>query len=172
VVSCLANNSFTKSRHINSGCTNNMTNDRKLFKKINETVISKARIGNEAHLTVESKQIVAIEGHLCLKLISNVLYIPEINQNLLSVSQLLNIDYKVLFEDKNYMIEDAKGTKAFKVQMKGKSFVLDFMNEEHANVYKENNNLMLWHKTMRHYHHEALFFMKKNNMVKGRRIIR
>jgi hypothetical protein len=25
---------------------------------------------------------------------------------------------------------------------------------------------------MRHDHHEALFFMKKNNMVKGRRIIR
>jgi alpha-glucosidase (family GH31 glycosyl hydrolase) len=49
----------------------------------------------------------------------------------------------VLFEDKNYMIEDAKGTKVFKVQMKGKSFVLDFMNEEHAAIYKENNNLML-----------------------------
>jgi len=73
----------------------------------------------------------------------------------------------VLFEDKNYMIEDAKGIKAFKVQMKGKSFVLDFMNEEHADVYKENNNLTLWNKRMRHYHHEALFFMKKNNMVKG-----
>lgn len=86
MVSCLATNSFTESRHINSGCTINITNDRKLFKKINETVISKARIGNEAHLTVKGKQIVAIEGHLCLKLISNVLYIPEINQNLLSVS--------------------------------------------------------------------------------------
>jgi hypothetical protein len=73
----------------------------------------------------------------------------------------------VLFEDKNYIIEDAKGIKAFKVQMKGKSFVLDFMNEEHTDVYKEKNNLMLWHKRMRHYHHEALFFMKKNNMVKG-----
>jgi len=141
--SCLATNSFTESWHINSGCTNNMTNDWKLFKKINEIVISKARIGNGAHLTVKGKQIVAIKGHLCLKLISNVLYIPEINQNLLSVSQLLNKDYKVLFEDKNYMIEDVKGTKAFKVQMKGKSFVLDFMNEEHTDVYKENNNLML-----------------------------
>jgi hypothetical protein len=32
-----------------------MTNDRKLFKKINETVIFKARIGNGAHLTVKGK---------------------------------------------------------------------------------------------------------------------
>ena len=49
--------------------------------------------------------------------------------------------------------------------MKGKSFVLDFKNEEQVVVHK--TTYMLWHKRMGHYHYEALLFMEKNNMVKG-----
>ena len=60
-----------------------------------------------------------------MKLIYDVLYVPEINQNLLSVPQLLEKGYKVLFEDKNCMIKDSKDRKVFNVQMKGKSFALD-----------------------------------------------
>jgi hypothetical protein len=50
---------------------------------------------------------VAIKDNTGLKLISDVLYVPEINQNLLSVGQLLEKGYKVLFEDKFYLINDA-----------------------------------------------------------------
>jgi len=57
-----------------------------------------------------------------LKLIFNVLYVLEINQNLLRVPQLLEKGYKVLFEDKNCTNEDSKGREVFNVQMKGKSF--------------------------------------------------
>jgi hypothetical protein len=48
---------------------------------------------------------------------------------LLSVSQLLDKGYKVLFEDKSCVIEDAEGIEVFNIQMKGKSFVLDFKEE-------------------------------------------
>ena len=65
------------------------------------------------------------------------------------------------------MIKDANGTEVFKVQMKGKSFALDLMNEEHVTVHKEDNNTVLWHKRLGHFHHAALLFMKKNNLVKG-----
>ncbi|KAJ9678650.1 hypothetical protein PVL29_020738 [Vitis rotundifolia] len=90
-----------------------------------KTITSKIRIGNGAYLAVKGKGTVAIEGHTGLKLISNVLYVPEINQNLLSVGQLLEKGYKVLFEDNHCMIADAQGREVFIVQMKGKCFVLD-----------------------------------------------
>jgi len=109
----------------------------------------------------------AIEGQTGLKLISDVLYVPKINQNLLSVPQLLENSYKVLFEDKNYMIKDSEGREVFKVRMKGKSFALDFMSKEQATVSKEVSSTILWHKRLGHFHHSALIFMKKNNMVKG-----
>ena len=167
VASCFATNTTTESWLIDSGCTNHMTYDRELFKELDETTISKVRIGNGALIAVKGKGTVAIEGHSGLKLISDVLYVPEINQNLLSVTQLLEKGYKVLFEDKNCVIKDANNIEMIKVQMKGKSFVLDLMNEEQqAAVHKEDDNTMLWHKRLGHFHHAALLFMKKNNIVK------
>ena len=108
MVSCFATNSSTKSWLIDSGCTNHMTYDRELFRELGETTISKVRIGNGARIAVKGKGTVAIEGYTGLKLIYDVLYVPEINQNLLSVTQLLEKSYKVLFKDKNCVIKDAK----------------------------------------------------------------
>ncbi|CAL5347060.1 unnamed protein product [Camellia sinensis] len=144
-----------------------MTYDRELFRELDKTAISKVRIGNGAHIAVKGKGTVAIEGCTGLKLISDVLYVPEINQNLLSVTQLLEKGYKVLFKDKNCVIKDTKGIEVFKVQMKGKSFALDLMKEEQAAVHKDDSNTVLWHKRLGHFHHAALLFMKKNNLVKG-----
>jgi predicted aspartyl protease len=107
VASCFIANNLTKSWLIDSGCTSHMTYDKELFKRLDRTVISKVRIGNGAYLTVKGKRTVAIKDNTGLKLISDVLYVPEINQNLLSVGQLLEKGYKVLFEDKFYLINDA-----------------------------------------------------------------
>jgi len=166
VVSCLTTNKFTENWLIDSGYINHMTHDRKLFTELDRNISSKVKIGNGTHLKVEGKGTVAIETHSNFKLISDVLYVPEINQNLLSVSQLLDRGYKVLFEDISCVIEDTEGTEVFNIQMKGKSFVLDFKKEQVV-VHKEVNNSMLWQKRMGHYHYEALSFMEKNNMVKG-----
>jgi len=57
-----------------------MTYDKELFKRLDRTVISKVRIGNKAYLVVKGKGTVAIKGNTSLKLISDVLYVPEINQ--------------------------------------------------------------------------------------------
>ena len=85
VVSCFVTSNSLETWLIDSGCTNHMTYDQGLFKELEKTITSKVRIGNGAYLAVKGKGIVAIEGYTGLKLISNVLYVLEINQNLLSV---------------------------------------------------------------------------------------
>jgi len=107
MASCFATSSSTKSWLIDSGCTSHMTYDQELFKKLDKTAISKVRIGNKAYLAVKGKGTMAIKGTTSLKLISNVLYVPEINQNLLSIGQLLEKRYKVLFEDNFCLITNA-----------------------------------------------------------------
>jgi len=102
-----------------------------------------------------------------LKLISDVLYVPKINQNLLSVGQLLDKGFKVLFEVKCCMIKDATSKEVFKVKMKNKSFGLDFTGDEQAVILKEDSNVVLWHKRLGHFHHGALMYIKKNNLVEG-----
>ena len=43
------------------------------------------------------------------KLISNVLYVPEINQSWLSVGQMLENGYSLNFQDKSCIIYDGSG---------------------------------------------------------------
>ena len=74
---------------IDSGSTNHMTYDRELFRKLDKTATTRVRIGNGAYLAVKGIGTVAIEGYTGLKLISDVLYVPKIDQNLLNIPQLL-----------------------------------------------------------------------------------
>lgn len=102
-----------------------------------------------------------------MRLISDVLNVPKIDQNLLSVGQLVEKGYKVLFEDKSCLIKDSLDKELFRVQMKLKSFALNLFDEEQLAVRKVENNTMLWHKRMGHFHHNALLCLKKNNLVRG-----
>ena len=86
---CFANKSTSKSWLVDSGCTNHMTNNQDLFRELDRTIISKVRIGNGEYIPVKGKGTVAIESQTGLKLIYDVLFVPDVDQNLLSVGQLV-----------------------------------------------------------------------------------
>jgi len=101
VESCfLTSNNSSDSWLIDSGCTNHMTNNKELFKKLDRTAISKVKIGNDDYIAVKGKRIVVINSLSGLKYISDVLYVSDIDHNLLSVGQLMEKGFKVIFEDK------------------------------------------------------------------------
>ncbi|CAJ2637463.1 unnamed protein product [Trifolium pratense] len=130
-ISGFTTNKPSKEWLIDSGCTNHMTYDRDLFKELNKTSISKVRIGNGEQIVVEGIGTISIKTHAGMKQISNVLYVPEINQNLLSVAQLLEKNYKVIFEHKSCVIKDQNNKEVITSQIKGKRFVLDLMKNDH-----------------------------------------
>ncbi|KAA8517218.1 hypothetical protein F0562_017530 [Nyssa sinensis] len=109
-----------------------VVDQEELFKELENTTITKDRIGNGDHIVVNGKGTIAIESCLGTKTISDVLYVPEIDQNLLSVGQLIENGLKVIFEDRHCLIKDAAGQEMFKVRMRGKSFSLDPMEEKQA----------------------------------------
>ena len=76
--SCVTTNESTKDWIIDSGCTNHMTHDREIFKELNKSNISKVRIGNGEQLVVKGTRTISIKTHLGIKLIFDVLYVPEI----------------------------------------------------------------------------------------------
>ncbi|KAG5228075.1 Retrovirus-related polyprotein from transposon [Salix suchowensis] len=117
VATCISRNDSSESWLIDSGCTNHMTHDRSLFKELKQTT---------------SKGTVAILTCSGTKLISDVLYVPGINQNLFSVGQLIEKGYKVVFENNCCLIKDVNGHDIFKIIMKGKSFALNPLEEEHT----------------------------------------
>ncbi|CAL5331407.1 unnamed protein product [Camellia sinensis] len=167
VASCYASKSSNEHWLVDSGCTNHMTYDKELFKELDRTKISKVKVGNGEFIEVRGKGTVAIESVLGTKLITDVLYVPRIDQNLLSVGQLLEKGYKLLFEDKKCMIRDADGREVCTIKMRGKCFSLDPMKEEQTAYQVSMNTTEIWHKRLGHFHHGALIYMQKNQLVQG-----
>jgi len=83
---------------IDSGCTNHMSYDKTLFKDLKPTKVSKVRIGNGDYISAKGKGTIEISMSSGTKIIFDVLYVPDIDQNLLSVGQLMEKGFKVSFE--------------------------------------------------------------------------
>ena len=86
---CFVNKNTSDSWLVDSGCINHMKNDQDLFRELGRTTVSKVRIGNGEYIPMKGKGTIAIESQTGLKLIFDVLFVPDIDQNLLNVGQLV-----------------------------------------------------------------------------------
>ena len=125
-----------------------MAYDKELFEELRNTEVKRMRIGNGEYLEVKGKGTVAITSYEGTKFVSDVLFVPKIDQNLLSVGQLLDKGYKVLFENKQCLIKDANGRDLFNVKMKGKIFALNPMENEQMAFKSKVNATETWHKRL------------------------
>ena len=62
-----------------------MNHDQDLIKELDRTYISEVRIGNGAYIVVKGKWTIVFQCYLGFILIHDVLFIPKIDRNLLSV---------------------------------------------------------------------------------------
>ncbi|PHU10389.1 hypothetical protein BC332_22249 [Capsicum chinense] len=85
VASCLTNSVSSESWLIDSGCTNHMTCDKYLFKDLSPTKVTKVRIDHGGYIPAKRIGTITIETQSGTKIISDVLYVPDLDQNLLSV---------------------------------------------------------------------------------------
>ncbi|KAI4297395.1 hypothetical protein L6164_037289 [Bauhinia variegata] len=144
-----------------------MTSDLELFRDLDRSQVSKVRIGNGDYIMVKGKGTVAIESCTGTKLISDVMYVPDIDQNLLSVRQLVEKGFSVIFKKKQCLIKDANDDEVFRIKMRGKSFSLDPMEEKQAAYPVVGNNTEIWHKRLGHFHHTAILNMQRKELVNG-----
>ena len=106
MATCFASKHASDCWFIDSGCINHMTIDENLFKQLDKSSVSKVIIANGEYIPVKGKGTIAIEGNSGIKHISDVCFVPEIDQNMLSVGQLLEKGSSVVFKDKHYLIYD------------------------------------------------------------------
>ncbi|KAL9444243.1 hypothetical protein AB3S75_017429 [Citrus x aurantiifolia] len=167
VVSCFSSNSSSDDWLIDSGCTNHMSFDESLFKEVNKSEVSRVKVGNGQYIEVKGKGTVAIKSSAGIKLIYDVLLVPKIDRNLLSVGQLLEKGYSVVFKNNMCVITDPNGVVLFSVKMNSKSFSLSWNKDESSAYQCTLNHAELWHKRMGHFHYSALDYMQKNDLVHG-----
>ena len=156
---------------LDSGCSNHMTGDESIFVKMNASSSPQVKMGNVALVQTKGKGTIAIETKMGTRFISNVLLVPDLEQNLLSVGQLMEHGYLVHFEDDFCKIFDKGGKSQVvaKIKMeKNRSFPLIFWYSKNAALKMDViDNSWLWHRRFGHLNFQGLTLLAKKKMVKG-----
>ncbi|RVW55367.1 Retrovirus-related Pol polyprotein from transposon TNT 1-94 [Vitis vinifera] len=74
---------------LDSGCTNHMTGNKNIFLDMDTTINSQVKMGNGDLVNVKGKGTIGIQTKVGTKYIRDVLLVPALEQNLLSVGQLV-----------------------------------------------------------------------------------
>jgi hypothetical protein len=154
---------------IDSGASRHMTGDQVRLSNLNEKRTSyKVELGDKNTYPVEGIGQASIKLKTCNNVhLSNVLYVPGLEKNLVSISCLEDkgniiafVDGKVLSWSRDSSIENARviGTR------EGRLYRLLERNDE-ALVHDEVNPNELWHRRYAHINYQALPFLEK--MVEG-----
>ncbi|WJZ92889.1 hypothetical protein VitviT2T_011862 [Vitis vinifera] len=150
---------------IDSGCTSHMTKHLSIFTSIDRSVQPKVKLGNGEVVQAKGKGTIAISTKRGTKIVTNVLYIPDLDQNLLSVAQMLRNGYAVSFKENFCFISDVHGTEIAKIKMNGNSFYLKLdLVEGHVFSAKIDESVV-WHKRYGHFNLKSLRFMQEAGMV-------
>lgn len=84
--------------YVDSGCSNHMTGDASIFCEIDTSNKSQVRLGDGNLVEAKGRGTISINTKKGTKYIQNVLLVPSLQQNLLSVGQMIQNGYSLHFE--------------------------------------------------------------------------
>jgi transposase InsO family protein len=154
---------------LDSGCTNHMTGEKRMFTSFekNDTSSDSITFGDNSQGKVLGHGKIAITTKHS---ISKVL-VESLDYDLLSVSQLCEIDYKCLFTNKGVTVfRRSDGSFAFKGVLRGKLYLMDFVPEEvelNKCLIAKRNMGWLWHRRLAHVGMRNLHKLQKESHIVG-----
>ncbi|EPS69339.1 hypothetical protein M569_05427, partial [Genlisea aurea] len=111
---------------IDSGCSNHMTYDSQNFSTLDRSYVAFVKVGDGRSLKVQGIGTVTIESDNGSVAINDVLFVPSLTVNLLSVGQLMERGFQVNFMKTKCEILDKSGKCLFSVPKVNRSFALNF----------------------------------------------
>jgi hypothetical protein len=155
---------------LDSGCTNHMMGERRMFTFFdkNECESDYIMFGDNSQGQVLGFGKIAITMEHS---ISKVLLVESLDYNLLSVSQLCERDYNCLVTDKGVIVfKRSDGSFAFKGVLRGKLYVVDFIPEEvelDRWLIAKTNMGWLWHRRVAHVGMRNIHKLQKDGHILG-----
>jgi hypothetical protein len=145
---------------LDSGCSNHMTSEKEIFVDIDTSFNSKVKMGNGAVVEVKGKGSAGVETKRGLKEIHDILFVPELDQNLLSIGQLMEHGYVLHFEGRSCTVYDEGKEKLVVAEVKmapNRSSPLTFKCKKDvalkASILDES---WLWNKRLGHLNFQSL----------------
>jgi hypothetical protein len=158
----------------NSG-SNHMTGNKDLISSMDTSIKSEITLRGDSQVKDLGKGIVfVLTKHDQKKDIHYVYYVPNLKNNLVSVGQLMEHSYYVLFKGSTCLILDKPPSRKLiaKIQMtKNRMFPLNLrsvnLSHSHAQNVSSTNETLLWHARFGHLPFRSLSLLQKHSMVKG-----
>lgn len=137
--------------YVDSGASAHMCSDPRLLSDVNQAVNSEVVVANNMRLNVQSMGNVYLPIDDCKVKVENVLCIPDLCANLLSVSQIVRKRNKVIFDYKGCKIYDPENNLLASGSLDGELFKLNCSETDYAfTANRADNALNLWHRRMGH----------------------
>lgn len=162
---------------LDSGCSNHMSGDKKSFINLDESIKKNVKLGNGMNIQVAGKGSIKVKMNGMSHLISNVYYVPELKNNLLSIGQLQENGLTVLFKGgegncKVYhpekgLILESKVAPNRMYKLLGKSIKEKISTESacfHTSIEDMN---YLWHCRLGHLSNKGMITLQKQQLVRG-----
>ncbi|KAI5342698.1 hypothetical protein L3X38_010574 [Prunus dulcis] len=157
--------------YLDSGCSNHMTGREDVLIDIDRNVTAKVAMGTGQLVDVIGKGSLMVETKMGRKYIKEVLLVSGLKENLLSVGQMMEHGYFLIFGDNKAEVYDdsSPSNLVARVHMKGnRSFPLKLQTDLHVALTASINQLtLLWHRRMGHLNFQSLKLLQNEDMVFG-----
>ena len=149
--------------YLDSGCSRHMTRDRSLFKVFKSKKGGNVTFGDGSKSQIKGKGTISLLG---LPDIINVLYVEGLRVNLLSINQICDQDFMVLFSKGKCLVLNEFGKKLISsVCTLDNCYGLVPDADIVCNSIHLPNNL--WHQRMGHASYKHLSIVSKHESVLG-----
>ena len=150
--------------YLDSGCSRHMIGDRSLFKVFKSKKGGNVTFSDGSKSQIKGKGIISLPGLLD---IANVLYVKGLKVNLLSISQICDQDFMVLFSKGKCLVMDESRKKLISgIRTLDNCYGLVFEADIVCNsICLPNEDL--WHQRMGHASYKHLSIVSKPESVLG-----
>nr|KYP53945.1 Retrovirus-related Pol polyprotein from transposon TNT 1-94 [Cajanus cajan] len=157
-----------ESWYLDNGCNNHMAKDQSIFKDIDNSVKVKVRLGNDTMVESQGKCTVMVETKKGMRLIKDILLVPNLKENLLSIGQMMENRYFLLFERDICKIYDSKMLEVGQVKMekRNRNFPISFKFGTNIAIKIEVDDSWLWHQRFGHFNIHALKHLHQKGMTR------
>ena len=163
---------------IDSGCSNHMCGDRTVFSWLDDSFRQLVRLGNNTRMNVMGKGSVKLHLNEITLTVTEVYYVPELKNNLLSVGQFQEKDLEILIKGGVCKIYHPHKGLIMKTNMSAnRMFILLAQSQESSQQQQKECMLTsspyqqdlsrLWHHRYGHLSYKGLRTLQSKNMVRG-----
>ncbi|KAI5351333.1 hypothetical protein L3X38_004224 [Prunus dulcis] len=157
--------------YVDSGCSNHMTGNKELLIDINSSVIGKVQMPTGELVSIAGMGTLMLDTSSGTKYIREVMYLPSVRENLLSVGQMDEHGYHLVFGSNMCSIYDASSHEnlIMKVEIrKNRCYPWSLPSNDYVALRAGiSNSTWIWHKRMGHLHLKGLHQLKEKDMVHG-----